>query len=308
MDEPVASAKLSIADHALLLAAGAWSGDSGSEIWDSFRPDRGSALRQAWAGGMHSTPLTALREAHAAQTRPDLSRVHPSWFGRALQGEPESVRLATIAALPEAYASSFAGAQNPPAAGRPAHPPALCAVEALWSERLVGDLESRDDDPPVVVLLAGFDVPKTTRMLQNVGLLKASVAPAGLTSLGLSDEDSERALRLLNHLKTSDPRLEELAARDVTTALAVSSGTSAVLRLGLTTVARLLPTADPYRARWALQHVPYTTARTVRSLASPPGRRFPVLTMLETSLVRAAWSYALQRGSISMPWRWGESS
>src|SRR4051812_45289850 len=107
MDEPVAAAKLSIADHALLLAAGAWSGESGPEIWDGFRPDRGSLLRQARAGGTHQDPLTALREAHAAQARPDLARVHPSWCERALQAEPESVRRATFAALPEAYASSF---------------------------------------------------------------------------------------------------------------------------------------------------------------------------------------------------------
>jgi hypothetical protein len=58
-------------------------------------------------------------------------------------------------------------------------------------------------------------------------------------------------------------RLANIAAGDV------SRHESQVLgnlpRLGLVSVARLCRSLDPSRSRWALQHLPYATARYVRS-------------------------------------------
>jgi hypothetical protein len=60
-------------------------------------------------------------------------------------------------------------------------------------------------------------------------------------------------------------------------------------RIGLTTLARLLAVAEPFRLRWALQHWPYPIAKLIRSLMPPATSRPPELSQGETLILQTAW-------------------
>jgi hypothetical protein len=67
-------------------------------------------LRAAWFAMPGLDPETArdrLRREHAALARPDLSRVHPSWWVRALKEETPSVRRAVAANVPPPRQAHF---------------------------------------------------------------------------------------------------------------------------------------------------------------------------------------------------------
>src|SRR5216683_1566972 len=97
MDQETAPTPLSPTDHCVLIAARAWAPDLSSTFWDVFPTDRRASLRWAWTSkGVPGADaaLERLKEEHAAQARPDLARVHVTWWARALKEEPRSVRNA----------------------------------------------------------------------------------------------------------------------------------------------------------------------------------------------------------------------
>jgi hypothetical protein len=326
---------LSPADQSLLRAAMVWGRDPGSGFWRRFRDGRREALSRAWEDdppGNAALSLDRLRREHAAQARPDLSRVHVSWWVRALQGEPRSVRAAVVGNLPAGIAEALRdGLKLKPEEIRPDRPPspgALRVALALWTERLVGDLAERAEDPPVIVALTRFDNRTVSRLIRMSGLAKWSLtgsplpapgaggrgkATLGLLGLGgrksrkreADPKDVARLDRLRSMLAALDPRFVGVAANDIEAALAVKDEHPEA-RLGLVTVARLLVAADPHRVRWALQHLPYQAARSVRPLMGEVGKRAPMLARLEASILRSAWTLLHEEGRLNEPWPWGD--
>jgi hypothetical protein len=299
---------LTAVDQAMLHAARAWGRDVAPGYWRLFRTDRQTALRMAWENDPPGDPaasLEFLKRAHAAQARPDLARVHVSWWSRALQDEPRSVRAAVVANLPPGIADALREAvhlgRDELTPDRPADPLALRAALSLWSERLVGDLPDPDGDPPVVAALAGLDSRAAVRLVRSAGLAKLSITSVPLP--GSEPDDHDLSARLRSLIPNPESSFVAIATRDIV-ALGSVRGTHPEDRLGLTTVARLLDQLDPHRVRWVLQHVPYSTARAIRGLMSQSGRRTPTLAGWEEGVLRAAWVVLHQEGWISEAWRW----
>jgi hypothetical protein len=71
-------------------------------------------------------------------------------------------------------------------------------------------------------------------------------------------------------------------------------------RLGLITFARLLDVVEPYRVRWALQHLPYPVAKVVRSLMNPKTPPNAPLALWETQVLRAAWDRLHAEGALGL--------
>jgi hypothetical protein len=307
IDNDAAPPPLTPTDHALLLAARVWGERPDPGLWDLFTTHRRAALRWAWKAGLGGEEEAARRRLaceYEAQARPNLARVHVSWWARALKDEPASVRAAVIGHVPPAVAEAFCAelglGPDDLAADRPAEPHALRTALALWTERLVGDLAEREDDPPVIVALAQCDAPTLTRLIRTTGLAKWSLTPSRPQEL--APDDMARLDRLRERLGEVDPRFRQVAVRDVADIGRGTLGNEA--RLGLTTLARLLASADPYRVRWALQHLPYPTAKAIRTLMGPPGRRNPMLARWETAILRAGWQDMLNESRLDEPWRW----
>jgi hypothetical protein len=293
----------SIIDAALIDAAAVW-GDPDDGPWDRFRPDRARSLRESWNARPGGDARDRLRRGHEAQVTPDLARVHVTWWTRALRAEPLSVRAALLPSLPAGDGPALrADLKVAPGEGepsKPADPLALRVAQALWRERLVGDLPERPDDPPVVVALTRFDARATTRLIRTAGLAKWSVSSR---PLGVEDpKTAGRSRDLAGLVGEPDPRLSELANRDVRPY--ETADAKALIALGQTTIARLLQTADPYRLRWVLQHLPYPVARQLRVLAGPAGQRSPTLATLEAVILRAAWIVLHREGVLDEPWHW----
>lgn len=300
-DATPAPGPLSSVDRDLLDAYRAWGGQHAGEEFDHFPAARRASLR--WAsklgrGDDREVALDRLRREHAAQARPDLARVHVSWWVRALRDEPESVRRAVIAGLPAGLADALvAEFQLSPDDLIPDHPPDPGAVSqalALWSSQLVGDLPERDDDPLVVVAVTALDAPTLTRLIRVTGLAKWALVDRRPNGLGTGD--GERFAHFRATLTAADPVFVRVATRDVDEL--GGDDLPAVARAGLTTFARLLNAAEPYRARWALQHLPYPTARSLRALMGPGGRKMPMLARWESDVLGAAWKRLHAEGLI----------
>jgi hypothetical protein len=263
---------LTRADRALLRALAGWGGLDGGRFWAVFTPPWRDRLRDGWLEGvpLPEAAREGLRAEHAAEALPDLSRIHPSWFVRALQDESPAVRRAVAALAPEPARSAIRHALNFPDVelepDRPPHPEAIKWVLALWSERLVGGLPRRDDDPPVIVALSRCTQRSLHRLFLMIGLAKRAYA---LTEWEGSDDSVDLPRRARDRARIeefrrrwgeADPRLAQVARGD----LAAGPRGQVMPWLGLLTIGRLLTTADPHRARWALQHLPYSDAKIIR--------------------------------------------
>ena len=292
---------LSAADRALVDAAGAFGPPGEPGFWDHLPPARRASVRWAWGARRDRGPsdaLERLRRGHAAQARPDLALVHSSWWVRALRDEPASVRLALAANLPSGVAGALRGAIAAGPAGdrpdRPADPTALACVLALWTFRLVGDLPERDDDPPVIAALTRFDARAVAKVVETAGLAKWALTP--LPRPDVAGNAAARYDAFRAEAGESDPRFVKVATHDVAS---VGPGVPrTVARVGLSSVARLLNAAEPYRARWALQHLPYSTARTIRALMGTGARKAPMLARWETGVLRAALARLRREGRL----------
>lgn len=305
MESEPAPRPLSMVDLALLRAARAFGGDVAPGFWGRFPADRCASLRWGWDEGLAGDPSTAverLRREHTAQARPDLARIHVSWWVRALKDEPLAVQRAVAANLPHGVADVLRDGLelllDDLRPDRPANSDALQGALALWTVRLVGDLPERDDDPPVIAALTRFDARNVSRLMQTVGLAKWSLTPRPAPDLTAK----ERAR--LDHFRQVfveiDPRFVQVATREI--GAIDPSEPHPLAHAGMTSFARLLATADPYRVRWALQHIPYATARSLRTLMGPNTRRAPMLGRWETDILRASWMRLHQEGWLPDGW------
>ncbi len=305
MDREPAPSRLSKGDLTLLRAARVWGDEAAPGLWVHFPAGRRASLRSGWSACLtedSALALDGLRREHTAQMRPDLARVHSSWWFRALRNEPASVRRAVAAHLPAALVEPLVqGLGLSPddlVPDRPAHPDALSIAASLWTAQLVGDLPDRDDDPPVVAALTKFDAPTVARLIQTTGLAKWSLANRPLPPLDGRDLDRLGPLR--SRLAGIDPRFMRIAAHDIE---ALEPGIQrAVAHAGMISFARLLTDADPHRVRWSLQHVPYRTAGSLRTLMGAGARKTPMIVRWEADVLRAAWTCLHDEGRISVPW------
>lgn len=280
------------ADLARRLSAAAW----------------GEPLRWPTESSDEASPEAALgllRRSLRLQRRADLERIHPSWWVRALKDESPAVQRLVAANGPPALTEALLAALPLDADGlrpdREPDPEVRDWVLALWAERLVGGEPLRDDEPPAVVAIAGPPPIARFRLLRVVGLAKSVLAgyePTGREGpLG-----RERMVWLSQRLGIDDPRAREWAGRDLRALLRESPPRGRNLALlGLATMARLLADCDPFRVRWALQHLPYPVAKRARSLMPNADRRSPAVSRLEAMILKAAWQRLNHEGRLGPP-------
>ncbi len=282
------SGPLSPSDRATVAALDAWAGPEALPLLRRFGHQKARDL----AGTVGTTPaaVDALRLDLKAQLGPDSSRVHPTWYARALREESEAVRRAVVAGTPEPLRSTLIGELGiEPAdlvSDHPADPEAARVALTLWTERLVGDLPARPGDPPAIVALASLGRFGLYRLLRLCGQAKRSIL-AGTDPVPARPLARARLAAMAGRLGgPGDPRLVQLAGLDA--AASDSLGRHRLAGLGLTTLGRLLATADPYRVRWALQHVPYPIAKRLRLAASQPQAAIKAVQAWEGRFLAAA--------------------
>lgn len=284
------SPRTTIADQALLAAVRGWADDADERLWTSFAP----VWRATLSAGSDDAPppgrepaQAQLRREHAAQVRPDLSRIHPSWLIRALKDESPAVQRTVTATAPKAIGETLRSGlgltDDQIRTDRPPAPEAIGLATVLWTERLVGDVSERDD-APVIVALTRYDLREVSRLIALIALAKCAGSP-------LSTPDvSERDLARLEHFRTvlasRNAGFTDQAARDV--AAYGKAGQHSEASVGLLTLARLLDVEEPFRVRWALQHLPYALAKSVRTLMRPRQRHDPALLPWESAILAAA--------------------
>lgn len=294
-------------DRSLARAIRAWGGHDPARFTSRFSStwrDRLAADRAATSREKPDAAWAALRADHEGSARPDPSRVHPTWFVRALAGESPAVRLAVIANAPaplaEALRVGFGLDLSELAPDRAPDPEAIGWALALWAERIVGDVPRLDDDPPVVLALSRLAPRELARLVKACGLAKHAFAPPGhgpspfdeslarFTSL-----DRVRLGFFRRHVGTPDPRLVPQAKADL--GAIEGDRRRAHARVGLLTFGRLLAAVEPHRGRWALQHLPYPIARRLR-VKPVPGLPAKAVLAWESWVMEAAWARLLAEG------------
>jgi hypothetical protein len=284
-DSPPAPGRLTVAERAYIRAAKVWGPAS----------DRDEAEAEV--------ALDELRRLHSAQARPSREDVHPSWWVRALKEESAAVQnIVAEYADPTLHAVLCRGLGLDAGRSRadtPLHPEAVQWALALWGERLVGDAPAAPDDPPVVIALGRLDLGELITLIQEAGLGKLSLM--GTDSLALP---SSRRTRF-EYGRREEPRSDEWsavqAARDYRHFLrgkgwgANPGRGRSCGRFGLLTIGRLLAHVEPYRTRWALQHLPYGIARRVRPLIRYEGA--PIADW-EGHILRTAWDGLAHSGDV----------
>lgn len=293
-----ASASLSPTDQALVAALAAWGGVEALPLLRRFGTQRARELAGSLVPDPPPEPLELLHDARSAQHGPDPARVHPSWYVRALQDESPAVRRVVAAATAEPLRSILIrGLDLDPAdlaTDHPGEPEAHRIASALWTERLVGDLPHRDDDPPAIEALATLGPVGLYRLLRLCGLARRSILP-GATIDARHRVMAERLATLrASIVGPIDPRLVQVLANEW---LATESlGRHRLAGFGLTTLGRLLNRADPYRVRWALQHIPYPIAKRLRIAASRPEASVRQVLALEGRVLDAARNRLREEG------------
>jgi hypothetical protein len=297
---------------ALLLSARAWgmphAATADLPAWRGLEPSWRQRLRPAEEipdGISPETALGLLSRSSRLQRRAGLEAVHPSWWIRALQDESPAVRrLVADDLTPELRQALFASLPPGPgdlAPDRDPDPEVRAWVLALWAERVVGGEPLRADEPPAIVALAGPRPVARFRLFHAAGLAK--IAMADLDPTGPAGPlRRDRLSWLGSRLGTTDPRARDWARRDLDR-LVRDGGLRwlNVATLGLATLARLLADCDPFRVRWALQHLPYPVAKRARSLMPSPENRSAAACRLEAVILKAAWQRLTLEGRISPP-------
>jgi hypothetical protein len=304
----------STADRALLLATRAW-GDPGTvDRFDRFAPDWGKALRTSWPRFSTVTPREAreaLRRDHEGSARPDLGRIHPSWLLRASRAESPAVRRAITTHSPPPVGEMILrglgrdrSSPGPgPGPGLTPDPEAVGWALTLWTERLVGDVADRADDPPVVVAITRMRPREVARLIKVCGQVKHAFAIEGQgpskddeALVRMSVLDRVRIAFFRRWIGAADPRLVPAARRDLE--VIGPDRRRGHSRLGLLTFGRLLDSAEPHRARWAMQHLPYPVVKQMREKAeSPLSTR--ALAAWESWVLESAWARLLSEGRLS---------
>jgi hypothetical protein len=301
-----------------LRARECWGVVEPERFWARFQSEwRARLLAGDEAGGYTSasaeTANGILRQEHAAEAHVDLEQTHHSWWLRALQDESPAVQRAVAAHAPApvgpALRRGLLLADEDLQADRMPHAEALRWVLALWTERLVGGPAAGRDDPPVIAALTQLDRHSRYRLTAAVGLAKLSLALEPTeTEIELAENEPMRPRDRdrLSHFRATwesvEPRFAQVARQDLATAR--SSGDSVLQRLGLITFGRILVVAEPYRVRWALQHVPYQVAKFTRSRMSVknPLVSGPTLVAWETQIFGTACARLRSEGRLPQDW------
>jgi len=294
------------ADSALLLCLEAWgfldpaSSTSTPLRWlESRWHERLDDARRKLGPHDAEHALDLLRRSHRFQCRADLGRIHPTWWIRALQEESPAVRRFLALNGPaqvSAAARDGLGIGREPAECHVPDPAVAGWVLSLVTERLVGGEPVRSDEPPAIVALAALSAHELYRLSHATGQAKAALAgdPEGIAADRPLDGQRTRWLhdRFSNQFGPGEARPQAWALRD----LQGARGTEGMGRrrrlasLGLSTIARLLAGCEPYRVRWALQHVPYPVAKRIRSIMTVSRTVSDQVQHLEIEVLKAAWT------------------
>jgi len=262
--------------------------------------------------------LGLLRRSHRLQGRAQPAAVHPSWYARALQHESPAVRqliatrglLKACAAVSAASPATAAGAtarQEPGSDDRCCAPPEVAAwVLALWTERLVGGEPVGTDEPPVIVAIASLPSRRLYRLAHAAGLVKAVLArdTSGLCGDRPSDRRRVDWLReqylLLLGPRERQPQSWARSELARPTVAAVAGRHRRLATLGLFTLARLLEGCQPYRVRWALQHLPYPISKRIGTLLAQSRSVKEPIRALEASILKTAWGRLAIEGQVAI--------
>ncbi|MGC8639271.1 MAG: hypothetical protein ACP5XB_05255 [Isosphaeraceae bacterium] len=294
------------ADLALFLCARSWGvpsvGPSPHSAWQHLGPAGQERLRKISEGGEtlgQAEALAILARSHRAQCRAEPGRVHSSWWVRALQEESPAVRrvVAGYGPLPvrAAAATAFGFRPGDLEGGPPPNPEVLEWVLALWAERLVGGEPPQPAEPPVIFALSSLSSRLLYRLCQTIGVARTTLAGDPETMLAGRPVWAAHQAWLqgwfLEQFGSAEPQLRTWASKDLAIARAEKGlGPRRGLAMrGLTSIARLLTEPEPFRVRWALQHVPYPIAKRIRSIMAMQTNLTPGHLQLESTLLRAAW-------------------
>ena len=169
-------------------------------------------------------------------------------------------------------------------------------VLSLATERLVGGEPVRSDEPPMIVALAALSYRELYRLCYATGQAKIVLAGDPDDILASRPLDGQRKrwfhAQFSNQFGHAEARSQAWADRD----LPGSRGTEGLGRrrrlasFGLSTIARLLAGCEPYRVRWALQHIPYPVAKRIRSIMSAAPSVSDQILRLEIAVLKTAWT------------------
>jgi hypothetical protein len=246
-------------------------------------------------GPIASSPdqaLRCLRDSLQAQAHPDQAHVHPSWLNRARQEESPAVQRALESEAPDRVVDAEISGW----------------IQVLSTERLVGGEPVGLDDPPVIRAMAGLPLRGLFRLVHAIGQAKLALAegPDDGWPRPQSDRDRHEWYResLIPQLGGDEPRLRQWAQTELQRS---SSSEPDPQRgrafLGLMTLARLLSVCEPFRARWVLQHLPYSIAKRFRSIMSSSSQISPRIVGIEEVLLKTGWERLTleRRVSLSYP-------
>jgi len=276
-----ASTTLSPSDQALIAALAAWGGAEEPAFLLRLGQPRASRLVEARRTLRPVDPVAGLLDAHASQMAPDPARVHHTWYVRALRDESPSVRRIVVAAAEEPLRSILIRELSvAPGELNPDHPPDPEVGQvalSLWTERLVGDVATRDDDPPAVIALVSSSPREVYRLCRVSGLAKLStLLDVDSSRFGAKNQSRIQSFHERIHALIH-PKINHLGHHDWVASQPF--GRHALAGLGLITLGRLLGQVEGHRLRWALQHVPYPLAKRLRRVAN--GRPASVRAVIE---------------------------
>jgi hypothetical protein len=288
----------------------------GVDILKHLEPARAKRLQAIWndwsAAG--ATPdrqeaLEALGRAHQATARIDVTRIHPTWWARALQEESPGVQRVVATSAPELVRRSVADAllldSGDMATARPVHPEVKDWVLALWTERLVGGEPDRPDAPPVIHSFSRLTPREGYLLCRMIGIAKGAVISQVPAARAPRIADRERWDWLRARLESLGDEILRTSWNDLRSARAARlHGRHVAARVGIITIARLLAAAEPVQVRWAIQHWPYPIAKLLRSLMSEH-EQCPFSEFLERSepfVLKTAWDRLTLEKRVPIPW------
>ena len=261
------------------------------------------AIQQRSATADRDAEFANLRSIFEAQRKADLARIHPSWVARALQDEPRSIRRAVLRCLPEpsrrVVALELAMTSEELSTDSTednAFYRSLALSQSL--SRLVGDVASVEGEAPVVVALTAIEPSAAPRMIRRIGIAKWAI-----TAIPLPDTERvelERWKAWFDALGPWEPRFRDTCQAELARLKTLDS--KAVNRLGFSTFSRLLRTVDSRRARWTIQQIPYSTAKTLQTIMNHNEADCATLLGEESRLFQATWRALWEEGAISRAW------
>ncbi|WP_435006742.1 hypothetical protein P12x_004233 [Tundrisphaera lichenicola] len=294
-------------DRVLMLAEKAWGGPAFVDLLEKFAVERRESLRIARSGFAKLKPIEAfdrLRSEHQDSARPDLSRIHPSWIVRALRNESPSILRLVSSHGPHSIRKILlqdrGTADHHSNSLHEGDPEAIGWALTLWKERLLGGPSERDDDPPVVIAITRMKLREVARLVKVCGQVKHAYAieghgpsPSDESLVRMSTADRVRIGFFRRQIGQADRRLVEAARGDL--GMLDDERHRGHSWVGLLTIGRLLQNVEPARARWAIQHLPYTIVKSMkaRSASTLPER---ILAAWESWILEAAWARLLSEG------------